>query len=148
MPSPWGAGDAGGHTRPTAALPPHTCHSPGQLLASSPWLCRSPRLSSSSLHPVQPGVPQLQGLRSKALPTRARSGRLEPSSPVYAMSPALQPCAPHASPPPTSPPSPWFPRVMGVSRAGQAHTPLHSAQPQLSPLLCSCCHCFQSSPGP
>lgn len=31
---------------------------------------------------------------------------------------------------------------------GQAHSPLHTAQPQQSPLLCSCCCCFQSSPEP
>lgn len=69
---PGGAGDVGGHTSPTAAHPAHARHSSGLLLASSPWLCRSPRLSSSSLHLVQPWVPQLQGLRSKALPTRGR----------------------------------------------------------------------------
>lgn len=51
------------------------------MLASSPWLRRSPRLSSSSLHPAQPWVAHLQGLRSRALPVRGRSGYLEPSSP-------------------------------------------------------------------
>lgn len=31
---------------------------------------------------------------------------------------------------------------------GQAHSPLHTAQPQQSPLLCACCCHFQSSPEP
>lgn len=49
--------------------------------SSSPWLCTCPQLSSSSLLPAQPWVPQPQGSRSKLLPERGRSVCLELSSP-------------------------------------------------------------------
>ena len=59
------------------------------------------------------------------------------------------PCSPVRPIPPLLPPLlPLFGSHGLCPRVGQAHTPLHSAQPQLSPLLSSCCRRFHSSPGP
>lgn len=103
--------------------PHHTCCS------SSPWLCTCcPQLSSSSSLPAQPWVPQLQGLRSKLLPVRGRSGCLEPAAPKHtgqtpgATAAAGQQMAPGAAvwdplprPPPT--PSPSDPPASALTSA-------------------------------
>lgn len=65
---------------PTAAGIPCPCLLQfGAAAPRSPWLCRSPQLSSSSLRPVQPWVPQLRALSSKSLPVRGEQDESLPT---------------------------------------------------------------------
>lgn len=86
------------------------------------------------------------------LPVRGRSGCLGLSGPPSTRGlpyPSLGVAGPAALCTPSVPLSHLPPQQdVAAPQGGQAHTPLHTAQPQLSPLLWSCCHHLQSSPGP
>lgn len=65
---------------PTAAGIPCPCLLQfGAAAPRSPWLCRSPQLSSSSLRPAQPWVPQLRASSSKSLPVRGEQDESLPT---------------------------------------------------------------------